>query len=449
MSEVFLKIVNMSFAASWIVLAILLLRLPLKKAPKWITVLLWGMVAVRLICPFSVQSALSLIPSAETISPEIMTAQTPEIYTGIPALNNIIHPILRQSAASPQTSANPLQIRIPILAVVWLVGMAILFTYTALRYWCMRKKIGTAVKFRGNVYQSEAVASPFVLGIIKPKIYLPFSVSEQAMPHIIAHEQAHIRRRDHWWKPLGFLLLTLHWFNPLLWLGYALFCTDIELACDEKTVKHMEKAQRADYAQALLTCSVRRPSIAACPLAFGEVGVKERVKSVLQYKKPAFWIIVLAVAVSVLAAVCFLTNPADGNAPAATENGIDNIDDAPNMTAIPPDRLQAKYPLYFDLPVSDGLAVYIWQMGEGNYSCVLLPGKDRDYTWEDLWDLHKSATTMEEMKAIVASYLSAGVSQSDVVLRPIQMPHSSYFYEINDAYLEKLNELFWSDFPAF
>ncbi|MGN0636515.1 MAG: M56 family metallopeptidase [Acutalibacteraceae bacterium] len=449
MSEIFLKIVNMSLSASWIVLAVLLLRLPLKKAPKWITVLLWGMVAVRLICPFSVQSAMSLIPSAETISPEIMTAQTPEINTGIPMVNNTINPILRQSAvASQQASANPLQIWIPILALVWLVGMTILFAYTAIRYWRMRRKIGTAVKLRDNVYQSEAVSSPFVLGMLKPKIYLPFSMREQDMPHVIAHERSHIRRRDHWWKALGFLLLTIHWFNPLLWLGYALFCTDIELACDEKTVKHMETAQRADYAQALLTCSVRRPSIAACPLAFGEVGVKDRVKSVLQYKKPAFWIIVLAVAVSALAAVCFLTNPADGNAPAATDNWTDNTDDVPSRTEVPLDRLQEKYPLYFDLPVSDGLAVYIWQMGEGNYSCVLLPGKDRNYTWEDLWDLHKSATTMEEMKGIAAAYLSAGVSQSDVVLRPIQMPHSSYFYEINDAYLEKLNDLFWSDFPA-
>ena len=310
MSEIFLKIINMSISASYIVLAVLLLRLLLKKAPKWITVVLWGIVAVRLVCPFSIESVLSLIPSAETVSPDIMMDRTPEINTGIPIINQVINPVISGSfTPDPGTSANPLQLWIPTFAVIWIVGMVALLIYTVISYVNVKRKIGTAVLLRENIYQSENVVSPFVLGIIMPKIYLPFNMNEKDMEHVVAHEMAHIRRKDHLWKPLGFVLLTLHWFNPLMWLGYVLLCRDIELACDEKVIKELDHDARADYSQALLTCSVNRRMIAACPLAFGEVGVKDRVKSVLNYKKPAFWIIIAAVVACVVVAVCFLTNP--------------------------------------------------------------------------------------------------------------------------------------------
>ena len=311
MSEFFLKIVNMSISASWIVLAVLLLRLLFKKAPKWINVVLWGIVGLRLVMPFSLESVFSLIPSAETVSPQIMTDKTPQINTGVPVINNVINPVISESfSPAPMDSANPLQIWIPILSILWIIGVLALIVYTAVSYWRVKRKIGTAVTLRDNIYQSENVVSPFVLGVIKPKIYLPFKMAEQDMEHVIAHEQAHIKRKDHLWKPLGFLILTLHWFNPLMWLGYVLLCRDIELACDEKVVKEFDNKQKADYSQALLTCSVNRRIIAACPLAFGEVGVKKRVKSVLNYKKPAFWIVVTAIVLSIVVAVCFLTNPA-------------------------------------------------------------------------------------------------------------------------------------------
>ena len=310
MADVFLKIVNMSISASWLVLAVLVFRLVFKKAPKWIHVLLWGVVAVRLLCPFSIESALSLIPSAETISPEIMMSPEPTIHTGVPAINSVVNPIITETfAPEPVASANPLQIWIPVLAMIWGIGVALLLAYTAISYWRLHRKVRTAVLLRDNIFQSEVVSSPFVLGIIKPKIYLPFQIDGQNLEHVVSHEQAHIRRRDHWWKPLGFLLLTIHWFNPLMWLAYVLLCRDIELACDEKVVKELGKDQRADYSQALLACSVNRRMIAACPLAFGEVGVKERVKSVLNYKKPAFWVIVVSVIACAVVAVCFLTNP--------------------------------------------------------------------------------------------------------------------------------------------
>lgn len=311
MNELFLKIINMSISASWLILAVLILRLVLKKAPKWVNVLLWGIVAVRLICPLSFESALSLIPSSETIPLDIEMAAKPTIDSGVPAINSVVNPVL-SSFAPPQhvlTSANPLQIWIPILNIIWLIGVGALLLYTAVSYWRLCRKVDTAVRYKGNIFQSENVSSPFVLGIIKPRIYLPFNMNGQDLEHVVAHEQAHIRRKDHWWKTLGFLLLTIHWFNPLMWLAYVLLCRDIELACDEKVIKELGNEQRADYMQALVACSVNRRMIAACPLAFGEVGVKERVKSVMNYKKPAFWVIIIAVIICVGVAACFLTNP--------------------------------------------------------------------------------------------------------------------------------------------
>lgn len=300
----------MSISASWVVIAVLTLRFCLKKAPKWVNVLLWGIVAVRMVFPFSIESVLSLIPSAETISPSIMMEQSPSVQTGVPALNHVINPVISGSfTPAPGASANPLQIWIPVLAGIWLFGIAALFLYSAVSYWRLRRKVCEAVILRGNIYQSEKVCSPFVLGIIRPKIYLPYHMDSREMDHVIAHEQTHIRRKDHWWKPLGFLLLTTHWFNPLMWLSYILLCRDIELACDEKVIRKMSNEQRADYTQALVACSVDRRLITACPLAFGEIGVKERVKSVMNYKKPAFWIVLASVIVCAVIAVCFLTNP--------------------------------------------------------------------------------------------------------------------------------------------
>lgn len=331
MTELFLTILNMSISAGWIVLAVLVLRLLLKKAPRWITVLLWAVVAIRLILPVTVESVMSLIPSAETVSRSIMLEQTPEIYTGISYFNNAVNPVISETnvEVTPEKSVNILHVLTPIFTGAWLVGMGAMLVYTAISYYRVRKMIGTAVRLRDNIYQSETVVSPFVLGLVKPKIYLPFAINEQDMDHVLAHEQAHIRRRDYLWKPLGFLLLTVHWFNPLLWLGYILLCRDIELACDEKVVRGLDREQRAGYSQALLTCSVNRRVIAACPLAFGEVSVKKRVKSVLNYKKPAFWIIIVAVLALIITAVCFLTNP-----PTEAEPQVPSTDSAQGTTQV-------------------------------------------------------------------------------------------------------------------
>lgn len=321
MSNVFLKVVNMSISASWLVLVVLILRVILKKAPKWVNVLLWATVAVRLICPVSLESAMSLVPSAETISTEIMINSTPVIHSGVTLIDNTVNPILDHSfMPEPNNNVNPLQILVSVLSTVWIVGIFVLLAYAAISYWRLCRQVSTAVLIRDNVFRSEYVTYPFVLGILWPKVYLPVELKKPDINYVVAHEYAHIRRRDYWWKPFGFVLLTVHWFNPLIWIAYVLFCKDIELACDEKVVKRMKRDDKAAYAQALLNCSDPRRRKIACPLAFGENGVKQRVKTVLHYKRPAFLIIFSAVIICVVVAVCFLTNPAS-----AKEQGEDSV----------------------------------------------------------------------------------------------------------------------------
>ncbi|MGM9606783.1 MAG: M56 family metallopeptidase [Oscillospiraceae bacterium] len=312
MEALFLKLVNLSITASWLVLAVLVLRLIFRKAPRWIFCLLWGLVALRLVCPVSLESTLSLIPSAETIPANIVTEAAPVIDSGIPVLDQAVNPVISTSLApAPLASANPLQIVTFIASRVWLAGLAALLLYSAVSFLLLKRRMRAATLLRDNIRQSDRTDSPFVLGFFRPVIYLPYSVSGGDLEYVLAHERAHIRRGDHWWKPLGFLILAVYWFNPLMWLAYVLFCRDIELACDEKVIADMEQDDRRAYSTALLNCSIRRRSLAASPLAFGEVGVKDRVKSVMNYKKPAFWIILVALLACAAAAVCFLTVPKD------------------------------------------------------------------------------------------------------------------------------------------
>ena len=310
MSDLFLNILNMSIAASWLILAVVLLRFVLKKAPKWIAVLLWGIVALRLAVPFSFESALSLIPSAETFNAHNIQYETPAISSGIPAVNNAVNPVLGETFAPNSVgSINPLYIWTLVVSAIWLVGIAAMLLYAVISYVRVRQSVAERVPYEGNIFLCDHVKSPFILGLVRPKIYLPSSMDEAAMGPVIAHEKAHLARRDHWWKPLGFLILTVHWFNPLCWIAYVLLCRDIELACDEKVIRQMDLDEKKQYSIALLECSTQRRLVTICPLAFGEVGVKERVKNVLNYKKPAFWVIVVAVVACAVVTVCFATNP--------------------------------------------------------------------------------------------------------------------------------------------
>ncbi len=310
MEAVFLKLLNMSINASWFVLAVIVLRLLLKKAPKKIRVILWSLVGVRLIFPFKLESVFSFLPSSEPIPQNITMTPTPQIHSGIPVLNSAINPILSESfAPNPGDSANPLQIITFIAAVLWLIGMLAMLIYTLVTYIVIRRKTDEAIPLKDNINICDRIATPFILGVFKPKIYLPSDMNETDMQYVLAHEKAHLKRKDHLWKPLGFLLLSVYWFNPFMWLAYMLLCRDIELACDEKVIAKMGAEIKKPYAEALVNCSVPRKLITACPVAFGETGVKGRIKSVLSYKKPALWIIIIAVLVSTVVAVGFMTDP--------------------------------------------------------------------------------------------------------------------------------------------
>lgn len=311
MSGIFLKLLNLSISASWLVLVVLALRLVLKRAPKWVNVLLWGMVALRLMLPFSIESALSLIPSAETLSPEVVRFDpAPTITSGVELIDNAVNPALSESfAAAPLASVNPLYVWTYLAGWVWLIGLAAMLLYALVSYLRLRRRVSASIPLRENIYVCDEVPSPFILGIVHPRIYLPSALDEAQRGSVLSHERAHLARRDYWWKPLGFALLAVYWFNPLLWLAYTLLCRDIELACDESALCGMDAGQIKDYSSALLACSVPRRMIAACPLAFGEVGVGARVKNALRYKKPAFWVVAVSVVVCTVVAVCFLTNP--------------------------------------------------------------------------------------------------------------------------------------------
>lgn len=321
MAEIFQKALNMSIAAGWLILAVIALRLLLRRAPKRFRLLLWAVVGLRLALPWSIESALSLIPSAQTLPEGIMLELAPVLDTGISALNGAINPGFT-AAFTPElgVSANPLQVLLPIAAAFWMLGAAAMLLWALVSWLRLRKRVREAVRLEGNVYECE-IASPFVLGLFRPRIYLPFSLENGERELVLAHERAHITAGDHIIKPLGWLLLAAHWYNPLVWLAYALFCRDIELACDERVVRGLSLSDRADYSQALLDLSRPRGGVRACPLAFGESSVKGRVKSVLSYKKPAFWLVLLAVVVCVGAAVCFLTDPKEEAEPVDDGDG--------------------------------------------------------------------------------------------------------------------------------
>ena len=304
MSEVFLTLFNRSLTACWLIAVVLVLRLVFRKAPRWPRLLLWAVVGFRLL-PFSIPHPWSLVPTREVLPEEMLYSSTPHIESGIPAVDAAVNPAFTGSLApSPGASVNPLQVLTWLAGWVWLIGLAGMLLYAAISWLRLKGRLRTAVRLQDNIWQSDRIAAPFVLGMLRPRIYLPFSLPQAALPSVIAHEQAHIARKDHWFKLLGFAFLAVYWFNPVIWLAYILFCRDMEAACDERVVSKLDPAGRADYSQALLACSLPRRRVAPCPLAFGEVGVKSRVKAVLRYKKPAVILLVLLIC-SVTAALTF------------------------------------------------------------------------------------------------------------------------------------------------
>ncbi len=327
MDSLFLHILNMSIAASWMILAVLILRVFLKKAPRWVNVLLWGLVAVRLVCPYVLESPVSLMP--DSVGSGDLVRQWTDDYIGdidiyhsgsayydaaigagrepIYAGEDGYYVVTKQDQlGEPDTVENTV---VPVLSIVWVTGVAVMLFYAAFSYLRLRKQVAASVRIQNGIWICDDIQTPFILGIVKPRIYIPSGTDEAQLSYIIAHENAHLKCHDHWWKPLGFLVLALHWFNPLVWVAYIMLCRDIELACDEKVIRDLSHSDAIAYSKALLSSSVSRRVVMVCPLAFGEVGVKERVKRVLNYKRPAFWVIIAAIISCLAVAACFLTNP--------------------------------------------------------------------------------------------------------------------------------------------
>lgn len=318
MSEFFLNLVNISIMAGWLIFAIIAIRTIFKSIPKWSLCILWCIVGLRLILPFSIESAFSLIPSVNTIDTKVDQTR-PYIDSGITIVDNNVNDYLGSHYYEGVTvQTNTFDNLLSILTIIWLIGIIALFAYSIISYYKLSKRIAISIPYKNDIYISDEIDTPFIFGIYNPRIYVPSGMEENQMNYVLRHEHTHLTRKDHILKPLGFVLLSIYWFNPMIWIAYHLFCKDIEKACDEKVISQMNDDSKAAYLETLLLCSTNRKLILTCPLAFGEVGVKERVKSIVNYKKPTFWIIGVTIAVCVILGIGFLTNP-------KTEEKIDNV----------------------------------------------------------------------------------------------------------------------------
>ena len=448
MEKVFVEVLNMGLTATWVVLAVLAVRTLCHKAPKSLTVCLWALVGLRLVCPFLAESILSLIPSAEIVSPDILLAEQPKIHTGVTMLNSTVNPLISEHLApghsvsgvpTPGASANPMQIIAFVASVVWIVGMAVMFAYSLCSYLWLRRKVKVSLCYRDNIYFCDSIATPFVFGVIKPRIYIPSGMEEGQTECVIAHETSHLRRKDQWWKTIAFFLLSIYWFHPLLWIAYLLFSKDIERACDERVIREMTPENRKEYAEALVSCSLQKRRMLACPLAFGEVGVKNRVKSVLNYKKPAFWIVAVTVVAGVAIAVCFLTNPvSDG------KKQDENADGEWVVTGRLYTGEIADVNGYRYGTDEKGLYVFIWQLAGNSYSCCVKEKTEQGYTTGEL--LGMKSIGLDVARAVVES---SGYSKEAVTIVPFSMPYSSYLnIEASEdpvGYRQKLETLFWGE----
>jgi len=396
MGAVFLKVLNRSITAGWFILAVLCIRLLFRKMPKWMNCLLWGVVAIRLICPFSIESPFSILSSTEPVKSSAVVEgevrnDIPSIDSRLTIVQNTINPMLTETFAYNESdSVAPLQVVTFAAGLVWCCGMVLLIICAMGSVVKLHKLVNEAVCVRDNIYICDAVKSPFILGIFRPRIYFSSALREREMDYILAHESAHLKRKDHWWKALGYLLLCIHWFNPLCWVAYSLLCKDIELACDEKAAKNMTFHEKKEYAKVLLSCAGQKSLVMVCPLAFGEVGVKERVKSVLNYKKPTVWIMMAAAAVFVILAVCFLTNPTKGDV--ELQNPIDENKDvyesanSPSTEQMPSEEMQEENDtiqniMLYEQPESDKVCIKVQPAMIAEYAYYYYIPTDKDQEW--------------------------------------------------------------------
>jgi len=310
MSELFLTILNMSLTASYVIIFVMLIRLLLKRAPKFISYALWGVVAFRLVIPFSFESMFSLMPrntNVVSIPHDIIYQQNPQINSGIGVVDSFVNQLL--PIPTTGASVNPLQIYTEIGAYIWILGIIVLLSYSLVSILLLKRQLKDAELIEKNIFEAKNLKTPFVLGLIKPKIYLPVELNVEEMDYILLHEQTHIHRKDHVIKILAFLILSMHWFNPFVWTAFILMSTDMEFSCDERVLKEMNKNINKLYANSLLSIAIGRHILNGSPLAFGEGNVKERIKNVINYKKPKFWVIVFSIIIVMAIGIGLMANP--------------------------------------------------------------------------------------------------------------------------------------------
>lgn len=364
MTDLFLRLVNLSITASYLIAAVMALRLILKKVPKNLFLWLWALVGVRLALPFSLESALSLIPKTQPIPADIALSPAPAIDSGIPVINHAVNPVITENfTPAPAASVNPLQIILPILCALWLAGMAFMLLYALISYLRLSRKVRVSIPLGKRCYLCDNIPTPFLLGIVKPKIYLPPDMNPEFQAHVLRHENAHLRHHDHWWKPLGFLLLTVYWFNPLVWLAYGLFCRDLEMACDERAVSGMAEEDRKAYSYALLACAAPRKTLAISPLAFGENSIKSRIRNVLHFKKATVWVVALVLLIAAVTAICFLTNPKKEDAPETPTQEVISAE-----TTAATQNQEETIPVPTDVPTLPDFAELVWENLDGEYT---------------------------------------------------------------------------------
>ena len=422
MRGLFLYAFNMSITAGYFILAIVLFRFIFRKAPKWVNCLLWGLVGLRLLVPFSLESPFSFLPTARTIITNKESSGLPfsvesGIYTVDANVNDYLKSHYYEGVTVPENTFFEI---VSVLAIIWLIGVVLMLAYSAISFIRLKKQVAVSILYRDNIYYCDNIGTPFILGAIRPKIYIPSGLEEGQIENIVMHENSHLKRKDHWWKPLGFLILAFYWFNPLIWLAYILLCRDIEKACDEKVVKNMNAEEKKGYLETLVDCSIQRKMELACPVAFGEVGVKQRVRAVVNYKKPAFWIVVIAVVATVVASVGFLTMP---EKPVSTSD-IFEILSKPIATTADKKMLKEKYPQFFDLDYSDGLTAYVTKLSEENYKWYLSSNKNSTDIERVAGIILSEFADTKEMGKILYTYDIGGIG---IEVVPIQHNLSSYW----------------------
>lgn len=398
--DLFLKILNMSFSATWLIFAVMFVRFLLKKSPKFISAALWGLVAFRLISPWSIKSVVSLIPSAKPIPEDIVYSPSPSVNSGFESVDNVINPIISQNLA-PQIgeSVNPVQVLLFVCSIIWITGIAAIVIFSLFSYIRLSIKLKESVELAEGIYRCDGIATPFIIGVFKPKIVLPSSIDAEQAKYVTAHEKAHLKRFDHLQKLLGYVLLTIHWFNPICWIAYKLFCADIELACDEKVIKEFDTDDKKQYSKTLFELSVSRKTVYSYPLAFGEVAVKDRIRNILNYKKPGFWIIAVSVVAAVLLTVLFITDPeskpisGEITTSAATQAETSRTEPVSAEPTRGMTETQVSLTVAQAMPYSGKIGTLTWSIDEKGTFRLDGEGELRDFEGPDMeitpWHYHK------------------------------------------------------------